>query len=106
MIVPFVTREASTAATSAPCPCIIATPAVVRVVETRVADLDAAEEIPTVPAVRATVVITIAATFFFVDICMSPVPFFVSTPSYRLVSNKPSYAQKGIPFICERLASF
>jgi hypothetical protein len=37
---------------------------------------------------------------------MSPVPFFVSTPSYRLVSNKPSYAQKGIPFICERLASF
>jgi len=36
--------------------------------------LDAAEEIPIVPAVRATVVITIAATFFFVDIFMSPHP--------------------------------
>jgi len=80
VIVPFVTSAASTDATSAPCPCTIATPAVVRVVETRVADFDAAEEIPTVPAVRATVVMTIAATFFFVDIYMSPVRAFCRNP--------------------------
>ena len=36
--------------------------------------LDVAEEIPTVPAVSATVVITIVAIFFFVDIYMSPCP--------------------------------
>ena len=111
MIVPLVTRPASTDAISAPCPCAIAfAPLVVREVVTRVSDafvvFDAAVEIPTVPAVRATVVITIAATFFFVDICMSPVPCFLSKPSYRLVSNKPLYAQKGIPFFCETLASF
>ena len=109
-MVPFVTSAARTDATSAPCPCAIAfAPIVVREVLTRVIDafvvLDAAEEIPIVPAVRATVVITIAATFFFVDIFMSPVPCFLSKPSYRLVSNKPFYAQKDIPFLCETLAS-
>ena len=74
-MVPFVTSAARTDATSAPWPCIIVTPATVRVVETRVADdFDDADETPIVPAVSATVVITIAAIFFFVDICMSPHP--------------------------------
>ena len=77
------------------------------VTDTRVdCDFDAAEETPTVPAVSATVVITIDAIFFFVDIYMSPVPYFVSTPSYRPVSNKALNAQKDIPFTCERHASF
>jgi hypothetical protein len=67
--------------------------------------LVAAEEIPTVPAVSATVVITIDAIFFFVDICMSPFPYLLPTPSYRPVSNEPPDAQKGIPFFCEHLAS-
>ena len=47
----------------------------------------------------------IDAIFFFVDIYMSPVPYFVSTPSYRPVSNKALNAQKDTPFLCEHLAS-
>jgi hypothetical protein len=41
--------------------------------------IDEADAIPTVDAVRATVVITIAAIFFFDDIEMSPVPFVSTT---------------------------
>jgi hypothetical protein len=42
-------------------------------------DFGDAEATPTDPAVRATVVITIAAIFFFDDICMSPVQFVPTT---------------------------
>jgi hypothetical protein len=49
-------------------------------IETRVDDdFDAADAIPTVDAVSATVVITMAAIFFFDDIEMSPVSFVPTT---------------------------
>ena len=49
-------------------------------IDTRVDDdFDEADAIPTVDAVSATVVITIAAIFFFDDIEMSPVPFVSTT---------------------------
>jgi hypothetical protein len=41
-------------------------------------DFESAEAIPTVPAEIATVVMSTAAIFFFVDIDMSPVPFVMS----------------------------
>ena len=79
MIVPFATSAASVAVRSSPRgPFTPAAPGLE--IETRVDDdFDAADEIPTVDAVSATVVITIAAIFFFDDICMSPVPLVSTT---------------------------
>ena len=70
VIVPFVTSAESVAARSIPRGPLTAL-ALGLVIETRV-DFVAAVDTPTVPAVSATVVITIVAIFRFVDILMSP----------------------------------
>ena len=88
VIVPFVTSAESVAARSIPRGPL--TPlALGLVIEIRVAFVEAVET-PTVPAVSATVVITIVAILFFVDIRMPPLSCSVPKPSPRLGCTKAS----------------
>jgi hypothetical protein len=78
-MVPFATSAARVAFRSKPrAPLLPSAPGLL--IDTRVDDdFDEADAIPTVDAVSATVVITIAAIFFFDDIEMSPVSLVSTT---------------------------
>ena len=80
VMVPLVTRPERIAATSSPrpiLPAVFALPGVDTETLVTFVDFVAACETPNDPAVNATVVIATAKTFFFDDICMSPVPSFL-----------------------------
>jgi hypothetical protein len=88
VIVPFVTRAERTELTASSGPAVFAIGLAIPLEEVRVTlvetvfTFDDACPIPTLPTVRATVVIAIAITFFFDDICMSsfhPVEHYVET---------------------------